>query len=104
MSAPRPLGPFHTDEQLMEAAAPLREAMAAINASDSLAHEIRTRRHAARTSYITDALTAAGVELGALDRRCASWLAAVADHEEVIAIVDWVLRAQHAGPEEEASR
>lgn len=92
-----PLGPFRTYEQLVEAAAPLREAMSAINASDHLAKEIRTRRHEARIVFITDALTEAGVELGELDTRCVSWLAAVADHEEVIAVTDWLLRAHVAG-------
>lgn len=96
-STPRPLGPFRTVEQLAEAAAPLREAMSAINASDHQAAEIRTRRHAARITFITDGLGAAGVELGELDARCVSWLAAVADHEEVVAVLDWVLRARVAG-------
>lgn len=92
-----PRGPFRTVEQLIEAAAPLREAMAAINASDHVADEVRTRRHGARAEFITETLTAAGVELAELDGRCVSWLAGVGDHEEVIAILDWVLRARQAG-------
>lgn len=92
----RPRGPFHTVNDVIEAAEPLRAALAAARASDQAADRMRKRRTTVRTRHITGALTACGVELGELDRRVVRWLASVGDAEESVVVSDWILRARQA--------
>lgn len=100
----QPLGPFHTVEQLIEAAEPLRAALTAARVSDQAANRMRKRRNAVRARHITDALAECGVVLGELDRRVAHWLASVGDAEESVVVADWILRARQAGTEEGAEQ
>src|SRR5581483_8282129 len=69
-------GPYDTAAQARADAA---ELTAAIHAADPgrgpMTDQVRSARHQARADYLTRALTAAGVELGAYDKRIATWLA-----------------------------
>lgn len=94
MTDMNPRGPFHTVDEAVAAAEPLRAAVAAVRASDKLVQQIRDRRINVRAAYIAEVLGACGVGLGALDERCVRWLAAVADSEEVAMITDWMLRVR----------
>jgi hypothetical protein len=98
----QPLGPFHTIDDAIEAAEPLRAALAAARASDQAADRMKQRRTTVRARHITGALAQCGVELGELDRRVARWLASVGDAEESVVVSDWILRARQAGTEEGA--
>lgn len=89
-----PHGPFNTLDDVAEAAAPLRAIFATVRASDKAADEMRSRRLKARDAYLANTLTGAGLELGALDERCVRWLAAVADTEELVIVVDWLKRVR----------
>lgn len=100
----QPLGPFHTIDEAIAAAEPLRAALAAARASDQAADRMRKRRTAVRSRHISGALAACGVELGELDRRIVRWLASVGDAEETVVIADWILRARQAGTEEGAEQ
>lgn len=89
-----PRGPFNSIEDVSESVAPLRAAVSAVRASDRLADQIRHRRIVVRSEYIANTLTACGVELGDLDQRAVRWLAAAADTEEIVILLDWLLRVR----------
>jgi len=94
-------GPYDTAAQARADAA---ELTAAIHAADPgrgpMTDQVRSARHQARADYLTRALTAAGVELGAYDKRIATWLADW-ETETLQVLVGWIERA-HAGPRAEA--
>ncbi len=87
-------GPYDTAAQALADAAALT---AAIRAADPghgpMTDAVRAARLKARTDYLTRALAAAGVELGAYDRRIAAWLADW-EAETLQVLVGWIERAR----------
>lgn len=97
MSEPRTAhGPYETSRQARADAEPLNEAVRAVDPGGVMTNAIRTARRQARIDYVTDALGAAGVELGPYDRRIAAWLANW-EPETVQVVLAWVGRARAAG-------
>jgi hypothetical protein len=88
-------GPFETCADAYEASGTLREAVNAADPGGSMTDRIRAARWDARTRYVTDALAAAGIELGAYDERIAVWLAGF-EPETVQVVTGWIGRA-HRG-------
>jgi hypothetical protein len=90
-------GPYETSVEALRDAEPLRQAIRRADPGfGPMTDAIRAARKQARVDYLTSALTAAGVVLGAYDRRTAVWLADM-DPETVQVVVGWVERAHAAG-------
>jgi hypothetical protein len=95
-----PRGPFETAQQASDAVAPFHAAVRAVG-RDGTDEQMRAAMRGAAVQYVTDRLTAAGVSLGAYDKRMIQWIGATWDHEETTVVLDWVLRAhQGAAPAE----
>jgi hypothetical protein len=92
-----PRGPFETEAQAAAAAEPM---FARIRRADpgrgAMTDQVRAARLGAKVAYVTDTLTAAGVELGQHDEHIARWIAHMWDPETTVVVLDWVLRAHAA--------
>lgn len=89
-----PRGPFDTGAQAFAAAGGLYLAIQQADPGGAMDDQVRAARLAAKVTYVTDTLTAAGVELGAHDEHIARWLARAWDPETTVVVLDWVLRAR----------
>lgn len=86
-------GPYDTEEQAREGAAPLLAAIGSPDAGGSSKAGIQQ----AAVRYLMDAIAATGVESGAYDRRIGTWLGETAGAEALAVVVGWIQRAHAAG-------
>jgi hypothetical protein len=92
-------GPYQTYTEAMNAADALRDAVHAADAGGTMTEAVRAARRQAAADYLVDGLAAAGVELGAYDRRIAAWLSTW-EAETVTVVLGWVQRANAGGYEQ----
>ena len=98
-----PRGPFDTAAQAAAAAEPMCELVRQADPGrGAMDDAVRAARLAAKVAYVTETLTAAGVELGQHDEHIARWIATMWDPETTIVVLDWVLRARAAATTEPA--
>lgn len=87
-------GPYDTAAQARADAAPLTEAIHAVDPGvGPMTDTVRAARLQARVDYLTRALTGAGVELGEYDTRIVAWLADW-ETETLQVLVGWIERAR----------